>query len=140
MTTHDIKRNLIKGSITGAVDATALILMGNGGSSDVFGYNVPIAVPLFVSGVAGSLIADYSTQAVAALIPGFSGAGANIENTIVGASLCGIGNVAIMALLAGMPFEMDKLLPVFLGGAGSYVAADYITEKFLENPQHQLVW
>lgn len=131
MVDQDTKKLLVRSALTGTVLAVAGSVIYGNGDITVMGKNVPASVPLFISGAIGSVIADKSHKAVSDAIPTVLGSKlGDYTGMVVGGAVCAAASAGVMKVAFSLP---NEVLPQAAGlGFGSYVAADVLEPKLLE--------
>ena len=118
---------LMKGAMTGAVAAAAsYLLLGENRSMPIAGRDVPVLIPVFAGGMAGSVLADTAHRWVLPMIPG-NEKYAKAESAALGILSSGAGT-AIALSFVGTP----NIPATFALGAGSYVASDFAYHTFID--------
>lgn len=118
-----IKKAAVTGVIT-AVAAQAFFPQVERGQ--IFGMEVSPMLAVGIAGAASSVAADVAHEYVLPMIPG-NAKYSNIESAALGV---GVSGASTAYLLVGGPGGNDAFMPAFAVGAASYVAGDYITEKW----------
>jgi len=119
-----------KGLATGVIAyAAGRFILGDEGQSDLFGFNMDSNVALGLSAAGDSVAADLAHDYILPHIPG------NEKYANPEAALLGLGTAGAASALiynqggVGVPQSMN----LFLVGAGSYAAGEYIDRNFLAN-------
>lgn len=121
---------LRKGAITGAISsAAAALVFGEAGSTRLFGMSMPTVAAIGVSNGIASVGADLAHSYVLPMIPG-NAKFANVESAALG---IGISGGATAFLLNRENVGSERGLNAFLLGAGSYIAGDYVDDKFFQH-------
>lgn len=133
------KKILTRAALTGGVLAAAGAIAYGNGSVGIAGMSVPAAVPLALSGAAGSIIADKAAGAIHDALPKDAAQKiADVSDSLIGAAVCGVSSAGILRFGFGLP---DSVL-LQAGGLGSisFLALDYVTRKFLEDDMGHLIF
>ena len=126
---------LMKGAMTGAVAAAAsYLLMGENRSMEIAGRSVPVLVPVFAGGMAGSVLADTAHRWILPMIPG-NEKYAKAESAALGIISSGAGTAFALSLLGSANF-----VPTFALGAASYVASDFAYHTFIDKSSGGLLF
>src|SRR5271154_3100310 len=121
----DLLNKSTKAGLAGGIAAAASYFMGEAqGSISLLGVNVPIPVAIFGAVGASSIAADLGHDWVLPHIPG-NATWTNVESAALGLGLSGGTTSLILNRELGQP-----TVNFFVLGAGSYVAADYILNKW----------
>lgn len=119
----------MKAGITGAIaGAGSMVFHGEGFNNGVhlWGTTVPAPVAIGAAAATGSVGADLAHTYILPHIPGHEKF-LRIESAAVGIGASGLATMGTMQL---MHASGEKAMDAFILGAGSYVAGDYISEKF----------
>jgi hypothetical protein len=126
----NMKGDLVKAAVTGATGALAgyIFLNEGSGSFKLFSLNVPTSLALFAASATGSLAADIAHDYILPNINKDSKL-TNIESALLQLGVSGAATSGILVYGAGAPVQ--NIPNMFLLGAGSAVAGDYINSKFI---------
>lgn len=135
----ETKKLLVRATLTGGILAAAASAVYGGGNVTVSGVSVPAVVPLAISGAAGSIIADKTSEAISKALPNdVSQKLADVSNSLIGGLVCGAASAGVLTV--GFKLPTDNLLPAAALGAGSFVGADYVIRTWLENATGHLIF
>ena len=125
-----VKKYAVKSALTGAALSIAGSMLFGNGNVGLAGYELPAAIPLFISGAGASVVSDVVHDYAFPNTPGPTQSLTNLTSVGIGAGLSAAATIGVMKLVAGLP--MDRYLEAGLLGAGSYLAADYIESRYIE--------
>jgi hypothetical protein len=131
------KKKLVKSAVSGAVLATAGVLVYGAGPVEFAGMSIHAGIPLFIAGSVSSLATDYIAEVG---LFGQSAAGMKANDITATAINAGVaaGATASILYLTGIPRER-LLMAAALGGV-SEVASDYAYQKLFLNNKGMLVF
>lgn len=127
---NELKGDLLKAAVTGAVGSLAgyLFLQEGSGSVNLFSIPVPTSLAVGAACAGGSLVADFGHDWILPYINKNQKL-STIESSLLQLGLSGLGTAGVLIYGSGAPVQ--NLPNMFLLGCGSAVAGDYINSKFI---------